>query len=85
MKIFVERPAVQQELVLVRCNTCGVEIPRDRAGYFEDYVSIAKSWGYNSQYDGELHSIDLCQACYEVWTANFAIPPQITRTEYVWQ
>jgi len=85
MKIYMERPAVQQELVYVRCNLCGVDIERDMAGYFEDYVSIVKNWGYNSPYDGEVHSIDLCQNCYQSWVSKFIIAPQVEYAEYVWK
>ena len=28
----------------VICNICGHEIPKDRFGYFQDYVHIDKTW-----------------------------------------
>ena len=33
-------------------------------------------WGYFSEKDGESHSFDLCEACYDKLTAGFKIPPE---------
>jgi len=77
MRGFLERPIMLSELENVKCNVCGKEIPKNAVGYFEDHVSIAKTWGFHSPYDGEMHSIDLCIACYEAWISHFEIPPQV--------
>ncbi|NLL92600.1 MAG: hypothetical protein GX225_00420 [Clostridiales bacterium] len=34
-----------------------------------DYV-----WGYFSEKDGERHSFDLCEDCYDAMIKNFKIP-----------
>ena len=31
-------------------------------------------WGYFSGKDGESHSFDLCETCYDKWIAAFQIP-----------
>lgn len=49
----------------VFCNMCGERIKTDKCGNLEDYIHIEKKWGYNSDMDGEKHSIDLCQNCYK--------------------
>jgi len=37
--------------------------------YMADYV-----WGYFSEKDGERHSFDLCEDCYDAMIKNFKIP-----------
>ena len=32
------------------------------------------SWGYFSKKDGETHSFDLCEECYDKWIGGFQIP-----------
>ena len=32
------------------------------------------SWGYFSEKDGETHSFDLCEECYDRITGQFAVP-----------
>jgi len=85
MKAFFDRSIKVPELSTVRCNYCGREVAKDKFGYLEDYVSIVKDWGYNSPYDGEVHTIDLCVDCYKDWTSNFAIPPEVEYVDYVWE
>jgi len=59
----------------VRCNLCGKKVKKDNIGYFEDHISLSKTWGYHSPYDGEEHAIDLCLECYKDWINEFEIPP----------
>ena len=77
MKAFLERPVMLPELDAVHCNVCGKEVEKNAIGYFEDHVSLTKSWGFHSPYDGEAHAIDLCVDCYKDWTSRFEIPPQV--------
>jgi len=67
--------AVTPQLVDVRCNACGREVEKQTPGYFEDHVSLTKTWGYHSPFDGEAHEVDLCVDCYSVWIGGFEIPP----------
>lgn len=57
----------------VYCNMCGECIEADISGNINDYVHIAKKWGYNSDMDGEKHNIDLCQKCYKDMISKFKI------------
>lgn len=59
----------------VICNCCGKEIKIDKFGEIEDYITIKKSWGYNSNFDGEEHEIDICNDCYQKWIEKFEINP----------
>jgi len=77
MKAFSEKPVMQPQLDTIQCNVCGKEVTKNHVGYFEDHVSLTKSWGYHSPYDGEDHAIDLCVECYGDWTSRFEIPPQV--------
>jgi hypothetical protein len=76
MKVFAEKAVITQELADVRCNQCGRALRKDEAGYFEDYLSVSKKWGYHSPMDGDLHEIDLCIDCYTKWVQGFQIPPE---------
>lgn len=59
------------------CNKCGkeIEIVNDRP--VEDYLFVEKRWGYDSRKDNEVHSFDLCEACYDEWTASFSVPVDV--------
>lgn len=78
MKTFSEKTVVTEELTDVRCNRCGRAVEKDGFGYFDDYVSFQKTWGYRSPIDGETHEFDVCIDCYRQWIGQFAIPPRIT-------
>ena len=84
MKTFLNRRAAFTDVEAIMCNQCGQDIVRDRFGYFQDYLAIEKGWGYHSPYDGEVHSMDICQDCYKQWVAGFKIPPQVEYVEYMW-
>ncbi|MCL1842343.1 MAG: hypothetical protein FWF79_00865 [Defluviitaleaceae bacterium] len=75
MRAFIERSVVVPQLSDIRCNSCGRDVDKNAVGYFEDHVSLSKTWGYHSPYDGEAHDIDLCVNCYQNWITNFEIPP----------
>ncbi len=53
----------------VICNCCGREIPFDCCDHFHG----EKTWGYFSEKDGRQDSFDLCEACYDKITADFAV------------
>ena len=50
------------------------EIKKDIYGYYNDYIHIEKKWGYNSDFDGEKHSFDICSQCYKKMVSDFKIP-----------
>ena len=78
MRVFFEENAIKHALSDVQCNVCGRSVCKDAIGYFEDHVSISKTWGYHSPYDGEIHSMDVCVDCYQGWINTFQIPPRVT-------
>lgn len=69
-----------KEIEKIICNQCGKEIcvangiPRD--GVF----SVDYSWGYFSEKDGEHHSFDLCESCYDRMLQGFRIPAEVTES-----
>ena len=77
MRIFSEQSVIQPKLDEVRCNSCGQGVTKNAIGYLEDHVSLSKTWGYHSPYDGEAHAIDLCVGCYQDWINKFEIPPGV--------
>ena len=58
----------------VVCNGCGRELKLEngslREGVFEGNVL----WGYFSEKDGERHSFDLCEECYDRLVRSFQVP-----------
>lgn len=57
------------------CNGCGKKIHKNQFGYFEEHLHVEKSWEYSSKRDGEKHSFDLCQDCYEKLIHSFKFFP----------
>ncbi|MCL2399186.1 MAG: hypothetical protein FWC91_05490 [Defluviitaleaceae bacterium] len=82
MKIFLEKTTAHEALDEVLCNLCGSQIKKNAFGYFEDYLSVTKTWGYGSPADGETHSFDLCYDCYADIVKRFQIPPRILMGMY---
>jgi len=74
---FIERTMIVPEVHSVLCNVCGREVAKNAIGYFEDYLSLTKDWGFHSPFDGEAHEIELCVDCYTAWTKSFEIPPSV--------
>jgi hypothetical protein len=67
--------------VVVRtfCNKCGNLIdPGDLSGIESHSARIFATWGYGSPKDGEDHSLDLCEVCYDVFVHECRIPPTVT-------
>ncbi|MEG1945734.1 MAG: hypothetical protein RR139_01445 [Lachnospiraceae bacterium] len=61
------------------CNCCKKIIPLTEDMRREEYLHIHKEWGYFSKKDGEIQEFDICEACYDTWTASFQIP--VTKKE----
>lgn len=76
MRKFVENSTMEQQLDKVICNCCGKEICKDSYGYMHDYIHIEKNWGYFSNKDGEKHSLDICEECYDKLLTKFHILPE---------
>lgn len=74
MKSYSNETIVIEKECSVKCNCCGKEIASDKYGYTSDYLSVNKRWGYNSSFDNEIHSFDICEECYKNIISNFKIP-----------
>ena len=61
----------------IYCNSCGKKIETTDNNKREDYLSIKKEWGYFSKKDGEIHSIFLCESCYDIWSKQFKLPVKV--------
>jgi ribosomal-protein-alanine N-acetyltransferase len=71
---------IKQKII---CNQCGKEIIEKDGRVQEDYLHIKKEWGYFSEKDGVAHEINLCEACYDHMTKQFAVPiKEAEVTEY---
>ncbi len=59
------------------CNGCGRELQVKNGIIEEGVISVNHQWSYFSDKDGEVHSFDLCEKCYNKLTKSFKIPPTI--------
>lgn len=59
------------------CNQCGKEIPVVNGQAQEGVFSVDYTWGYFSEKDGERHSFELCEKCYDALLNSFHIPAEI--------
>jgi len=50
------------ESITSKCNVCG-DIYANLCD--REQITISKNWGYNSNYDGSIHKLVLCSACYD--------------------
>lgn len=72
----------EEELIDVICNCCGRSLKKKDKLLLEDVCRVRVQWGYFSKKDGENHSFDICEDCYDKITRNFVIPPHVEqRTE----
>lgn len=69
----------------IYCNCCGEAIcASDKMGE-TSFLTIQKEWGYfSNEKDGEIHSMDICEPCYDELVRVFAIAPERKKvTEYL--
>lgn len=66
-----------KEIIEIRCNKCGKEIAVKDGMIREGVLGVETLWGYFSEKDGEHHSFDLCEECYDELVKNFQIPVKI--------
>lgn len=61
------------EIEQVVCNMCGKNL-KIKDGVIQEGVFHAEiPWGYFSHKDGERHTLDLCEECYDKWIQTFAV------------
>lgn len=75
MRKYQERCSEVLEQVV--CNKCGKTLKINENRIEEGVVQIQIPWGYFSGKDGEVHTLDLCEACYDSWIKGFALPVEI--------
>ena len=76
MRQFKEQTRKVKEVTSIVCNKCGRVIPVVEGVPQEDVLTVDKRWGYFSEKDGEIHSFDLCESCYDLLVQDFQIPPE---------
>lgn len=63
----------------IYCNMCGKRFQYKDEIVREGILSVEKIWGYFSEKDGEIHDFDMCEECYDHFTAQFKIPVEIKK------
>ncbi len=56
------------------CNRCGKEVRVENDIVKEGIFSVRYPFGYFSNKDGQIHSFDLCEECYDYVTGTFQLP-----------
>lgn len=56
------------------CNQCGRELKLENGIVQEGVFQGETRFGYFSGKDGERHSFDLCEECYDRLTGRFLVP-----------
>lgn len=72
MRKFLQKK--EQELTAVICNKCGKELTVEQGILREGCFHVTSVFGYFSKKDGQIHSFDLCEDCYDRMIAEFQIP-----------
>lgn len=62
---------------VIVCNKCGREITVQNGIAREEAFHGEMRWGYFSGKDGEKHTFDLCETCYDEWIRSFLIPVEV--------
>ncbi|MFI3213887.1 MAG: hypothetical protein R3Y24_11135 [Eubacteriales bacterium] len=67
----------QGNLIEAKCNQCGKSLLVEQGILKEGCFDIRFQFGYFGNRDGEIHSFDLCETCYNQMIAHFQIPVTI--------
>lgn len=78
MRIYKNEKPVLETIV---CNRCGKRMKTEDGIVKEGWISHTQQFGYFSHKDGEIHSFDLCEDCYDKFVSEFAVPVEIKETE----
>lgn len=66
----------------VICNICGRKLRVEKGILQEGALRIEKDWGFFSRKDGEVHSLDICEECYDEIVKRMTVPVEmIQKTE----
>ena len=66
-----------RELESVHCNWCGKRLMVKDGIMREGGARFEIAWDYFSEKDGERHSFDLCEECYDELVNQFRIPVEV--------
>lgn len=64
----------KKTLEKIVCNQCGRELRLENGIVQEGMFKGETHWGYFSDKDGEKHSFDLCEECYDRLIGGFLVP-----------
>ena len=64
----------KKELLAVVCNNCGKDLLVENGIIKEGCFDVTSVFGYFSRKDGQIHSFDLCEDCYDRMIAGLRIP-----------
>lgn len=73
------RTHVNTKKLEVVCNCCEKRLSVENGIVMEGVLRVQAEWGYFSKKDGEVHSFDICEDCYDKWITGFKIPIDIVR------
>lgn len=65
------------KLETVICNNCGKRMIVEGGILREGAISINHAWDFFSEKDGEVHHLDLCEACYDLMVSQLRIAPDV--------
>lgn len=65
MRKYIETDLKEMKVDEVICDVCKRKIEKDSFGYIRDHIHIEKTWGYNSDKDGEHIEADICEECFD--------------------
>lgn len=69
--------AKNKQIKKLYCNGCGKELKIRNGIVQEGVLTVKHEWSYFSEKDGEVHSFDLCEKCYDKLTKVFKIPVSV--------
>lgn len=67
----------KRDLLEMTCNKCGKKMNVNNGIVDQGVLNITYGWGYFSKKDGETHSFDICEECYDQLIKTFLIPIDI--------
>lgn len=70
MRTFID----QSELETVVCNKCKKNLKVEKGILKEGCFHVDYVFGYFSTKDGQKHSFDLCEECYDAMAEQFELP-----------
>ena len=73
-KLRKYRNVEERKLIQVVCNKCGRELKVENGDLREGCFSADAVFGYFSRKDGTVHHFDICEDCYDLMVAQFALP-----------